>query len=342
MTPYWSPERHADRRGFLHARARIVAAIRAWFAREGFIEVEPNLIVPSPGAEVHLQAVAAGGGYLHTSPEFAMKKLLAAGEEKIFYLGKVWRAGEQGPLHASEFTMLEWYRADAPYERVMEDCMALARVASEVVGASVWRRDGREVDPFADPLRWETNNAFRYFAGVDILETLDSSGAPDRDALARKIESNPDFLDRTNPIRVAPGDSWSDLFSKLLVTDVEPQLGWGALTFLDNYPAPEAALARRKANNPRVAERFELYAFGIELANGFGELTDPVEQRARLEAAMAEKEKTYGSRWPIDEDFLAAVAHMPPASGVALGLDRLVMLASGARMIQDVLWTPLE
>ncbi|HVZ99726.1 MAG TPA: EF-P lysine aminoacylase EpmA [Caulobacterales bacterium] len=330
MSPFWSPERYADRRGFLHARARIVTAIRAWFADQGFIEAEPNLLVASPGAEVHLQAFETGGRYLHTSPEFAMKKLLAAGEEKIFYLGKVWRAGEEGPLHASEFTMLEWYRAGAPYQRVMEDCVELARIAARETNASQFRWRERACDPFAEAQMLTVRDAFATFPTLSVAKRVARDCAPGE---GRSTMQTPMRL------HAPPKGGDSEEFSRAIV-QIEPQLGSPALTLLTEYPISEAALARPAPHDPSVAERFELYACGVELANGFGELTDPVEQRARLEAAMAEKEKLYGARWPIDEDFLAALAHMPPASGVALGLDRLVMLATGARTIQDVLWTP--
>ncbi len=163
-SPFWAHERHADRRVFLHARARIVAAIRAWFATEGFIEVEPNALVTSPGAETHVAAFESGGRYLHTSPEFAMKKLLAAGEEKIFFLGKVWRAGETGPLHAPEFTMLEWYRAGAPYERVMDDSIALLRIAAQTAGATRMQWRERVCDPFANSERISVRDAFARFS----------------------------------------------------------------------------------------------------------------------------------------------------------------------------------
>lgn len=300
-SPFWT--RHEDRRPFLAARAGIVRAIRDWFHAQGFIEIEPNALVPSPGAEVHVDAFAADGRYLHTSPEFAMKKLLAAGEEKIFYLGKCWRRGETGPLHAEEFTMLEWYRADEPYERVMADCVDLARLAAQAAGASMLRWRDMSCDPFIEAERLTV-----------------------RDALAGHLPSGfarPDH----------------DEFSRAIV-QIEPRLGSPALTLLYEYPISEAALAQRCPHDASVAERFELYACGVELANGFGELTDPVEQRARLVEAMNEKQTRYGTSWPIDEEFLAALAHMPPSSGVALGLDRLVMLASGARHINDVLWTP--
>jgi lysyl-tRNA synthetase class 2 len=305
-TPFWDKSRHADRQPFLQARAAILRAVRAWFEAEGFTEVEPAARVVSPGAEVHVDAFEADGRYLHTSPEFAMKKLLAAGEEKIFSLGKVWRRGEDGPLHASEFTMLEWYRAGAPYQHVMRDSVAIARVAAaETQNLLQWKN--RVCDPHAEAQYVTVREAFiRYSPQAEIAEPPSST----------------------------------DEFSKRIVTDIEPNLGASALTLLHEYPVSEAALAQRTQHDPSVAERFEMYACGVELANGFGELTDPAEQRARLVADMAEKQKRYGKSWPIDEDFLAALAHMPPASGVALGFDRLVMLASHARSIQDVLWTP--
>lgn len=312
-SPYWTRARHADRRPFLLARARILAAIRAWFADQGFIEADVGALVQSPGAEVHLQAFETAGRYLHTSPEFALKRLLAAGEDKIFFLGKVYRAGDRGPLHAPEFTLLEWCRAGAPYEAVQRDCIDIARAACRAIeaGALTWR--GKACDPFSEPQRLTTRAAFAQYAPPPPCGAGAGGGGDDQP---------------------------TDVFAKTLVAHVEPNLGRDRLTFLTEYPITEAALARRKPDDPTVAERFELYACGIELANGFGELTDPIEQRARLEAAMAEKERRYGVRWPIDEDFLAALAHMPPASGCALGIDRLVMLAAGATHIDQVLWTP--
>ena len=174
--------------------------------------------------------------------------------------------------------------------------------------------------------------AFQRFAGIDLLATLDGESA-DRDALAQAAVAA--------GIRIAPDDTWADIFSRILVEKIEPSIGNGRATLLTEYPACQAALAQRSASDPRVAERFELYACGVELANAFGELTDPAEQRRRFEAEMAEKQRIYGERYPIDEDFLAALAHMPPASGAALGFDRLVMLATGAAHIEQVLWTPV-
>jgi lysyl-tRNA synthetase class 2 len=322
VTPFWDKARHADRRPFLTARVAILRAVRAWFEAEGFVEVEPAALVASPGAEVHLHAFESGGRYLHTSPEFAMKKLLAAGEENIFSLAKVWRRGEEGPLHASEFTMLEWYRAGASYQHVMQDCVAIARVAAaETQNFLRWKE--RSCDAHAEAEYLTVKDAFARYLPFSLAQSERRLNAP-----------HP-----LTPSAQGRGGNARDEFSKAIV-QIEPHLGIERLTILYEYPIAEAALAQRTQHDASVAERFEMYACGVELANGFGELTDPAEQRARLEADMAEKERRYGKRWPIDEDFLAALAHMPPASGVALGFDRLVMLASGARSIQDVLWTP--
>lgn len=271
--------------------------------------------------------------YLRTSPEFACKKLLAAGEPRIFDFARVWRNRERGPLHHPEFTMLEWYRAEEPYETLMDDCAALVGLAAETAGARSFEFRGRVCDPFAEPERITVAEAFERFAGVDLMASVAASGAPDRGDLAAKV--------RDAGIRVADDDSWSDIFSRVIVERIEPALGTGRPAILYEYPTAEAALARPKDSDPRVAERFELYACGVELANCFGELTDPAEQRRRFEADMALKQRLYGERFPIDEDFLAALARMPPASGAALGFDRLAMLATGAARIDQVLWTPV-
>ena len=340
-SPWWRPDRHADKRPFLLARGRVQAAIRRWFEAEGFIEIETAALQVSPGNETHLHAFAteliASDGtrrplHLHTSPEFACKKLLAAGEQKIFTFAPVFRNRERGALHHPAFTMLEWYRANETYERVMEDCAALLRLAAETAGTSALTYGTRTADPFAAPERLTVHEAFARFAGIDLLATLDGESV-DRDALAQATVAA--------GIKIAPDDTWGDVFSRILVEKVEPNIGNGRTTLLTEYPACQAALAQRSAADPRVAERFELYACGVELANAFGELTDPAEQRRRFEAEMSEKQRIYGERYPIDEDFLAAVAQMPPASGAALGFDRLVMLATGAAHIEQVLWTPV-
>ena len=316
-------------------------ATRRWFQAGGFVEVETATLQVSPGNEAHLHAFATealttGGArtrvYLRTSPEFACKKLLAAGEEKIFELGRVWRNRERGPLHHPEFTLLEWYRADAPYTKLMDDCAELMALAAETVGARAFTWRGRQADPFAAPERLTLAEAFERFAGIDLLGSVSRSGETDAESLARAA--------RDAGIRVAKDDTWADVFSRVLVERIEPNLGIGRPTVLCEYPVPEAALARTVAGDPRVAERFELYACGVELANAFGELTDPAEQRRRFELEMAEKERVYGERYPLDEELLAALAHMPEAAGAALGFDRLVMLATGAPSIDQVIWSP--
>ena len=269
--------------------------------------------------------------YLRTSPEFACKKLLAAGERRIVEFAKVFRNRERGALHHPEFTLVEWYRAGEPYETLMADCAAILALAAKAAGAEQLNFRGRSADPFAAPERLTVAEAFARFAGIDLLATL-PDGEPDRDGLSRAA--------RSAGIRVSEDDSWGDIFSRVLVEKIEGQLGIGRATILDRYPAGQAALAR-PAPDRRVAERFELYACGVELANGFGELTDAAEQRRRLEREMAEKERIYGERYPLDEDFLAALEMMPQACGIALGLDRLVMLATGAARIDQVLWNPL-
>ncbi len=306
----------------------------------GFTEVETAQLQTSPGNETHLHALAttlrATDGreaplYLHTSPEFACKRLLAAGETQIFTLARVFRNRERGALHAPEFTMLEWYRAGAPYTQLMDDCAALLVLTATTAGRNVWNWRGRTMDPRLPPERLSVAEAFQRFADIDLVTTFEAEST-DRDALAAAATSA--------HVRTASDDSWSDIFSRILVEKIEPNLGLGRATILMDYPAPEAALARHKPGDPRLAERFELYACGVELANAFGELTDPVEQRARFEADMDLKQAIYGERYPLDEVFLAALAHMPEASGAALGFDRLVMLATGASHIDAVLWTP--
>jgi lysyl-tRNA synthetase class 2 len=341
-SPWWAPHRHADRRPALMARNRIVAAFRAHFGQAGFVEVEAAALQVSPGNEAHLSAFATevlgpDGSrrplFLHTSPEFACKKLLAAGEERIVSFARVFRNRERGPLHHPEFTMLEWYRAGADYTDLMRDCADLLALAAERAGTRRLQHRGREADPFAAFERITLAEAFAQRAGIDLLATVDRDGRTDRDGLAAAVVRS--------GLRVAEDDTWGDLFSRVLVARIEPHLGLGRPTILYEYPVSEAALARPSPRDPRVAERFELYACGVELANAFGELTDAEEQRRRFACAMAEKARVYGETYPIDEDFLAALAVMPEASGIALGLDRLVMLATGAPRIDDVIWTPV-
>jgi lysyl-tRNA synthetase class 2 len=318
-----------------------MAALRNWFAKHEFVEVETAALQVSPGNETHLHAFAADligpGGekhelYLRTSPEFACKKLLAAGESRIVDFARVFRNRERGALHHPEFTMLEWYRAHAPYETLMDDCAGVLAEAARAASTKQFAYRGTTVDPFLAAERLTVADAFFRHAGIDLLATV-RNGKGDRAALAMQAAKA--------GIVTADNDNWGDLFSRILVERVDPHLGVGRATILYEYPLPLAALARAKPGSDKVAERFELYACGVELANAFGELGDAVEQRTRFEAAMAEKERLYGERYPIDADFLAALEHMPPASGIALGLDRLVMLATGAQRIDQVIWAPV-
>jgi elongation factor P--(R)-beta-lysine ligase len=336
------PDIHADRQPFLRARRRVLAALRHYLETRDFAEVETAILQVSPGNEAHLHAFSTelktpDGWrrqlFLHTSPEFACKKLLAAGERRIFEFARVFRNREQGGLHHPEFTMLEWYRSGESCEALMDDCAQFLAIAAAAAGTDRFSFRGRDADPLAAPERLTVAEAFGLYAGIDLLATLGEQAPPDRDGLAAQALAA--------GVRLADDDSWSDIFSRVLVERIEPRIGNGRATFLTEYPRPEAALARPKAADPRVAERFELFVCGVELANGFGELTDPVEQRARLEAEMAKKQRLYGERYPIDEDFLAALAHMPPASGCALGFDRLAMLAARASRVEQVIWTPL-
>jgi elongation factor P--(R)-beta-lysine ligase len=340
--PWWSPATHADRRPILALRARIRSAIGNWFEAQGFTEVETGVLQVSPGNEAHLHAfktelvgpdLSRSTLYLHTSPELSCKKLLAAGEHKIFTFAPVFRNRERGVLHAPEFTMLEWYRANEPYETVMADAAAILKLAAETADNRFVSFRGVTANPRTAPERLTVAQAFGRYAGVDLLASMTDNGN-DAARLAAVAEAA--------GITARSDDTWSDIFSKVLTALVEPRLGNGRATLLTEYPASESALARRAPHDVRLAERFELYCCGVELANGFGELIDADEQRRRLNAEMVKKRERYGERYPLDEDFLRALAHMPPASGCALGFDRLIMLATGATRIDQVIWTPFS
>jgi elongation factor P--(R)-beta-lysine ligase len=318
---------------------RIAAALRQFFTAREFVEVETSALVPSPGNETHLHAfasdlVAPAGTrerlYLRTSPEFACKKLLAAGERRIVEFARSFRNRERGALHHPEFTMLEWYRAHERYEVLMDDCATILALSADAAGTKRFAFRGHATDPFAPLERLTVAEAFARSAGIDLMAVLPPE-PPARFAAAAHAAG----------VRTAADDTRGDIFSRVLVEKIEPALGMARPTILYEYPAVQSPLARPKASDPRLAERFELYACGVELANGFGELTDAAEQRQRLEEQMAEKQRIYGERYPIDEDFLAALDVMPEACGIALGFDRLVMLATGATRIEQVLWTPM-
>jgi elongation factor P--(R)-beta-lysine ligase len=342
---WWRPDRFALRRARLRQRGRILEAVRRFFAVRGYVEVDTPALQVSPGLEPHLQAFATElhdpcdgrtlRRYLHTSPEYAMKKLLAAGEPRIWQLAHVFRNGERSATHHPEFAMLEWYRAGASYRDLMDECAALVRACQELAGAAALTWRGRSADARCNWQRITVAEAFSERCGIDLLATAPDPARPEMALLAAAASG----------IGIAPhpGDDWEALFFRIFLDQIEPHLGIGAPTILYDYPAAMAALSRRRADDPRLTERFEVYVCGLELANAFGELTDPVEQRARFHADQARKQALYGETYPIDEDFLAALeAGLPPCAGIALGFDRLVMLATGAYDIEEVLWAPVR
>ena len=328
MTPRWHPERLAARLPYLRRRARLAAAVRAFFDARWYLEVETPYAVSAPGEEVHLATFATEqvtpqgerrALWLHTSPEFAMKKLLVGGVGRCFQLARVWRNGEGSDLHSAEFTMLEWYRPGGTLDDLIAETSALLRAV--LPPAFTCRGIECSLESFE---RLTVAEAFSRHVGADLLATLD-----DAPALAAQAG-----------VTLRGEENWEDLFFRLLLDRVEPAIGRGRPTFLTHWPAAQAALARRDPADPRVAERFELFACGMELANAFVELTDPVEQRARFEADRARRHALYGGPdWKLDEDFLAALEYgLPPCAGIALGFDRLAMLAGGASRIDQVLW----
>ena len=342
MERWWRPERFAKRRARLEMRASIVAAVRAFFAGEGFIEVDTPALQVSPGLEPHLRAFATDlhddrtvRRYLHTSPEFAMKKLLVAGMPRIWQLAHVFRDGERGAIHHPEFSMLEWYRAGASWRDLLPDSIALLRASQAAAGAESLNWRGRSADARRPWHELSVAEAFYRYCGIDILATAPDPAAPDVGLLVEES--------RRIGIEPRPGDDWESLYFRIFLDRIEPHLGIGAPTVLCDFPVSMAALSRRNPADPRLAERFELYVCGLELANAFGELTDAGEQRTRFLADQARKQQLYGETYPIDEDFLAALeAGLPPSAGIALGFDRLVMLATAANTIEDVLWAPVE
>ncbi|HIJ37336.1 MAG TPA: EF-P lysine aminoacylase GenX [Rhodospirillaceae bacterium] len=342
---WWRPERFAMRRPALETRARIVASLRAFFAEQDFLEVETPCLQVSPGTEPHIMALetrlrdpfasAAQRFFLHSSPELAMKKLLVAGLTRIFQIAHVWRDGERSPLHHPEFTMLEWYRIGANCARLVEDCAGLLVQTARAAGVDRFRRGARWCDPMAQPIMLSVADAFTDYAGVDLLASCQDPLHPDREKLAGQTKDA--------GLYVGENDSWEDIFFRIMLERIEPHLGDKAPLVLYRYPLTLAALAKPCADDPRLAERFELYICGLELANAFDELTDAVEQRRRFLADLALKEQIYGIHMPLDEDFLDAIAAgLPNCAGIALGIDRLVMLATGAEDIEAVLWAPVR
>jgi elongation factor P--(R)-beta-lysine ligase len=345
MQEWWLPDRFAAQRGRLECRERIRGAVRGFFADRDYVEVDTPALQASPGLEPHLRAFSTNlhepddrrgaERYLHTSPEFAMKKLLVAGMPRIWQLAHVFRDGERSATHHSEFSMLEWYRVGASYRDLMAECAALVSACQAAAGveALVWR--GREADARRPWQRISVESAFRELCSIDLLATTPYPAAPDVQLLAAAAS-------RVG-IPPHPGDDWETLYFRIFLERIEPNLGLGSPTILCDYPLSMAALSRRSLDDPRLAERFEVYICGLELANAFSELTDPLEQRRRFVADQAKKQALYGETYPIDEDFLAALKHgLPDCAGIALGFDRLVMLATGAEDIEEVLWAPVR
>lgn len=328
------PDHIRDRLPFLHRRGLMQRGIRAFLEARGHVEVETPYAVPTPGEEVHLhpfQTVRETPQgeqetlFLHTSPEFAMKRIVAATGLPVFQFARVWRNGERSALHAPEFTMLEWYHPSIGLQALMEETEALLKaVLPPSLTHPVLGQQDAPLDLSAPFERLTIEDAFRQHVGVDLLPT----------------EGNPAALAQAAHCTLRENETWEDLFFRLLLERIEPAIGRTRPTFLTHWPASQAALAKRDPQDPRVALRFELYANGMELANAFEELTDSTEQRHRFTADRAARAHHYPTRpaWPLDEKLLQALPHMPPCSGIALGFDRLVMLACGTPRINDVLW----
>ena len=314
-------------RANLRKRARVIAGIRHFFDEKGFVEVETPLMVPQPGMEPHLEAFQTTYEmrqfYLHTSPEYAMKRLLAAGFERIYQICKVFRHEPVGRMHTPEFTMIEWYRAYADYTDIMVDTEYLiAELATDLHGEPVVRTDQYAVDLTPPWERLTVREAMFRYAGIRVDPYLDTAA----------------FIRQAGHSTIGKDDSPEVAFFKVFLDRVEPHLGKEKPTILYDYPAPMAALAKRKSSAPDLAERFEVYIAGVELCNAFTELNDPDEQRQRLEEEVAQRVREGNPAYPVDECFLAALEYgMPPSGGIALGVDRLVMLLTGASSIGEVM-----
>lgn len=343
---WWNPEIYARKVPYLQQRQQIIKSIRSYFDGQGFYEVETPALQISPGLEVHLRAFKTAlyepfedgtkEMYLHTSPEFTMKKLLSAGLPKIYQISHVYRNGERSERHHPEFAMIEWYRANDDYYVLMEDCKKVLQGAVRAIGKDKLVHHGLECNPFGEWEMLTINDAFKKYADIDVLATIDDpeASAPNPAKLLEEA--------KRIGIHTSANDTWEDVFFRICLDRVEPHLGFnGVPTIFYEYPKCLAALSRTSPRDKRVAERFEFYVCGLEMGNAFSELTDITEQRKRFTADMDMKEKLYGERYPIDEDFMDALAIMPPATGIAVGVDRVIMAATGTDDINNVLWAPV-
>lgn len=332
----WLPDHFKQKRANLEVRQQVMRAIRRFFDDQDFAEVETPILQVCPVMDTHIRAFATDlrgvdgeikeTMYLHTSPEFAMKKILVAGMPRIYQICHVFRNAEFSKRHRPEFTMIEWYRAQADYTHIMEDCVGMLRSIAEAVGIQHFTYKDMKCDPFAEWERLSVCEAFQRYAEIDLEQYLD-----DTDSFREAV--------RGLGLHTAADDAWDDLFFRVMDDRIEPFLGRERPAFLCDYPVSMASLSRKKPEDSRFAERFELYICGVELGNAFSELTDAAEQRKRFEIEMAEKERIYGERYPVDKDFIDALEYgMPESGGIAVGIDRIIMLACGTDDIEKVLW----
>ena len=348
---WWIKGELCSRLPNLNARNKIQNITRQFFTKKGFIEVETPALQVSPGSEPHLTPFSTNLHdpfdkekkrklYLHTSPEFAMKMLLVGGMNNIFQLARVWRNGERSAIHHPEFTMLEWYQTGASWRDVAKTCenlvkeVAIQKFKNTKQKPPLFSWKNSKCNPMQDWQYLSVDCAFKKFCRIDLLSTTSNPLEPNVMALSKEAEKI--------GIRVHSNDRWEEIFFRIFLDRIEPNLGIGVPTVLYDWPISMASLARQNPKDDRLAERFEIYICAMEIANGFGELTDPVEHRRRFKNDMALKDKLYGQTYPVDEDFIKALTFgMPNSSGIALGFDRLVMLCTGAQKIEDVLWAPL-
>lgn len=337
---WWHPDHFSLKKQNLAVRGRIIKAIRRYFDDQNFDEVETPILQICPVMDTHIHAFKTElkgvdlqvktTPYLHTSPEFDMKKLMVAGIENLYQICHVFRNAEESKRHSPEFTLVEWYRSNADYNDIMDDCVGLLRSCAEAAGISEYKHKDMACDPFVEFERLTISHAFKQYTDIVLEDYLE-----DRDGLKAAIEGL--------GLHTAEDDAWDDLFFRVMADKIEPYLGVGRPTFLCDYPISMACLSKKKDSDPRFAERFELYVCGVELANAFSELTDPDEQLKRYHIEMDAKERLYGERYPIDEEFIEALKlGLPRSGGIALGVDRLIMLATGAEDIKQVLWAPVS